>query len=99
MLWNPAVRRSGRRAIILCLSLALIGLAAPRGQTSAAHAATSLVAQPKPTVVLAAYLASLLRSIAGPIVLVGHSYGGAVITNAAAGNPGEGARLRGCVHP
>jgi len=34
-----------------------------------------------------AAVASLLRSIKGPIVLVGHSYGGAVITNAAAGNP------------
>jgi pimeloyl-ACP methyl ester carboxylesterase len=33
-----------------------------------------------------AVVASLLRSITGPIVLVGHSYGGAVITNAAAGN-------------
>ncbi len=33
-----------------------------------------------------AAVASLLRSIPGPIVLVGHSYGGAVITNAAAGN-------------
>ncbi|MCU1667423.1 MAG: alpha/beta hydrolase, partial [Blastococcus sp.] len=28
-----------------------------------------------------------LLTITGPIVLVGHSYGGAVITNAAAGNP------------
>ena len=36
----------------------------------------------------AAYLADFLHSIAGPIVLVGHSYGGAVITtNAAAGDP------------
>jgi pimeloyl-ACP methyl ester carboxylesterase len=34
-----------------------------------------------------AAVASLLRTIKGPIVLVGHSYGGAVITNAAAGNP------------
>ncbi|MFD9099371.1 alpha/beta fold hydrolase [Streptomyces collinus] len=33
-----------------------------------------------------AYLASVLRSIRGPIVLVGHSYGGEVITNAAAGD-------------
>ncbi|MFF1604684.1 alpha/beta fold hydrolase [Streptomyces mirabilis] len=31
-------------------------------------------------------MASVLASIEGPIVLVGHSYGGAVITNAAAGN-------------
>ncbi|HET6708153.1 alpha/beta hydrolase [Amycolatopsis sp.] len=34
-----------------------------------------------------AYLASLLAAIEGPIVLVGHSYGGVVITNAATGNP------------
>jgi pimeloyl-ACP methyl ester carboxylesterase len=32
-------------------------------------------------------LADFLSTIAGPIVLVGHSYGGAVITNAATGNP------------
>ena len=35
----------------------------------------------------AAYLADYLQTISGPIVLVGHSYGGAVITNAAVGNP------------
>jgi pimeloyl-ACP methyl ester carboxylesterase len=34
-----------------------------------------------------AYVASILASINGPIVLVGHSYGGTVISNAAAGNP------------
>jgi pimeloyl-ACP methyl ester carboxylesterase len=34
-----------------------------------------------------AYIASFLQSISGPIILVGHSYGGAVITNAATGNP------------
>ena len=34
-----------------------------------------------------AYLAGFLKSVKGPIVLVGHSYGGAVITNAAAGDP------------
>jgi pimeloyl-ACP methyl ester carboxylesterase len=34
-----------------------------------------------------AYLADFLHSITGPIVLVGHSYGGAVITNAATGDP------------
>ncbi|WP_244941872.1 alpha/beta fold hydrolase [Streptomyces rubrogriseus] len=33
------------------------------------------------------YLAARLKTIEGPIVLAGHSYGGAVITNAAAGNP------------
>jgi pimeloyl-ACP methyl ester carboxylesterase len=33
------------------------------------------------------YIASILDSIKGPIVLVGHSYGGALISSAAAGNP------------
>jgi pimeloyl-ACP methyl ester carboxylesterase len=33
-----------------------------------------------------AYLASYLKAIHGPIVLAGHSYGGAVITGAATGN-------------
>ena len=35
----------------------------------------------------AATIADFLHTIKGPIVLVGHSYGGAVITNAATGNP------------
>ncbi|MEV6118391.1 alpha/beta hydrolase [Streptomyces sp. NPDC052109] len=35
----------------------------------------------------AAYIASVLKSVRGPIVLAGHSYGGAVISSAAAGNP------------
>jgi pimeloyl-ACP methyl ester carboxylesterase len=34
-----------------------------------------------------AYLAGILQTITGPVVLVGHSYGGVVITNAATGNP------------
>jgi pimeloyl-ACP methyl ester carboxylesterase len=33
----------------------------------------------------ATYVASIVSSISGPVVLVGHSYGGAVITNAAPG--------------
>ncbi|MER6537956.1 alpha/beta fold hydrolase [Streptomyces sp900105755] len=39
-----------------------------------------------------AHLAAQLKAIKGPIVLVGHSYGGAVITNAAAGNPTPASR-------
>jgi pimeloyl-ACP methyl ester carboxylesterase len=35
----------------------------------------------------APYLASFLQTISGPIVLVAHSYGGFVATNAATGNP------------
>ena len=34
-----------------------------------------------------AYLRAFLGTIEGPVVLVGHSYGGAVISNAATGNP------------
>jgi pimeloyl-ACP methyl ester carboxylesterase len=34
----------------------------------------------------AAYLKTFLSSIKGPIILVGHSYGGMVVTNAATGN-------------
>jgi len=35
----------------------------------------------------AAYIASVLATIEGPLILAGHSYGGEVITNAAFGNP------------
>ncbi|MET7394970.1 alpha/beta hydrolase [Dactylosporangium sp. NPDC005572] len=34
-----------------------------------------------------AYLASVLATLSGPVVLAAHSYGGIVTTNAAAGNP------------
>ncbi|MFF9348934.1 alpha/beta fold hydrolase [Streptomyces sp. NPDC014734] len=34
-----------------------------------------------------AHLAAVLKGVKGPIVLAGHSYGGAVISNAAAANP------------
>ncbi|GAA3604376.1 alpha/beta hydrolase [Nonomuraea rosea] len=34
-----------------------------------------------------AYLASILATLSGPIVLAAHSYGGIVVTNAAVGNP------------
>lgn len=35
----------------------------------------------------AAYIRAFLQTLKGPLVVVGHSYGGAVITNAATGNP------------
>ncbi len=35
----------------------------------------------------AEYIGSVVASIPGPVVLVGHSYGGAVISNAAVGHP------------
>ena len=54
------------------------------------HDGYTVVAPPNPLRGLtsdAANLASFLQTITGPIVLVGHSYGGAVITNAATNNP------------
>jgi len=54
------------------------------------HEGYTVDAPPTPLLGLAsdsAYLASYLETISGPIVLVGHSYGGMVITNAATGNP------------
>jgi pimeloyl-ACP methyl ester carboxylesterase len=49
----------------------------------------TVVAPPNPLrgpAIDSAYLASYLKTISGPIVLVAHSYGGFVITNAATGN-------------
>jgi pimeloyl-ACP methyl ester carboxylesterase len=54
------------------------------------HRGYPVVAPPNPLRSLsadAAYLQDFLDTIDGPIVLVGHSYGAAVITNAATGNP------------
>jgi len=49
------------------------------------------IAPPNPLRTLlsdAAYVRSVLDTIDGPIVVVGHSYGGMVMTNAATGHPG-----------
>src|ERR1700755_2228599 len=56
-----------------------------------------VVAPPNPLRGLASdarYLSTFLDSVEGTVVLAGHSYGGAVITNAAAGNP----RVRALVY-
>lgn len=63
--------------------------------SSWARVATKLLAKGYPVIALAnplrsvkgdaSYLASLLDSIPGPVILVGHSYGGTVITVAATG--------------
>ena len=41
-----------------------------------------------------AYVRSFVSTIEGPVILVGHSYGGAVITNAAVGAENVTARRR-----
>jgi pimeloyl-ACP methyl ester carboxylesterase len=53
------------------------------------HLGYKVYAPPNPLLGLTyddAYISDFLHSISGPIVLVGHSYGGAVITNAATGD-------------
>ncbi len=53
------------------------------------HAGFPVIAPANPLRGLAAdsaYLSSILATLGGPLVLVGHSYGGCVITNAATGN-------------
>ena len=53
------------------------------------HAGYTVYVPPNPLLGLsydAAFLRDFLNTIPGPIVLVGHSYGGAVITNAATGD-------------
>jgi len=44
------------------------------------------------------YVSSYLSTIPGPVVLVGHSYGGAVITNAAAIDPKVESRVKSLVY-
>jgi len=54
------------------------------------HDGYPVVAPPNPLRSLsgdAAYVRAFLDTLSGPMVLVGHSYGGAVITNAATGDP------------
>jgi pimeloyl-ACP methyl ester carboxylesterase len=58
--------------------------------TGLQHAGYPVVAPANPLRGLANdsdYLESFLKSVKGPVVLVGHSYGGTVISDAAAGNP------------
>lgn len=53
------------------------------------NAGYTIIAAPNPLRSVsfdAAFVADILRSVEGPIILVGHSYGGAVISNAALGN-------------
>ena len=51
------------------------------------NARSTIIAGGPHAIIWTAFLADFLHSISGPIVLVGHSYGGAVITNAATGDP------------
>jgi pimeloyl-ACP methyl ester carboxylesterase len=58
--------------------------------TSLQHQGYTVIAPANPLRGLAsdsAYISSVLNTLSGPLVVVGHSYGGAVITNAATGNP------------
>ncbi len=73
--WNPVIERLQRRGAPL--------VANPR------HVPCDVVAVANPLRSLAgdaAYVRDVMASIDGPIVLVGHSYGGLVVTEAAAGS-------------
>ena len=73
------------RLIITAVIVAIAGLVIPLSQI-----ASAVYAPPNPLQGLrydSAFVRDFLHSIPGPVVLVGHSYGGAVITNAATGDP------------
>lgn len=72
--WNGVIERLQRRDGVLVADLR----AMPCDVVAIGNPLRSLTGD-------AAYVRDVLRSIAGPIVLVGHSYGGMVITEAAAG--------------
>jgi pimeloyl-ACP methyl ester carboxylesterase len=86
---NPASAQDGKPTIVLVHG-------AFAGSSSWNGVLSKLIAKGYPTIAAANplrgvksdadYVASILKSIEGPIVLVGHSYGGAVITNAVNGN-------------
>jgi pimeloyl-ACP methyl ester carboxylesterase len=64
--------------------------------TAAGHDVVA-VANPLRTLAgVAAYVRDVIASIGGPVVLVGHSYGGLVITEAAAGNDNVSALVYVC---
>lgn len=72
--WNPVIERLQHRTSVLV--------------TDHGHVPCEVVAIANPLRSLsgdAAYVRNVLDSIVGPIVLVGHSYGGSVITEAASG--------------
>lgn len=86
---NPASAQGDKPTIVLVHG-------AFAGSSSWNSVLTKLIAKGYPTIAAANplrgvksdadYVASILKSIKGPIVLVGHSYGGSVISNAVNGN-------------
>ncbi|MBW4421137.1 MAG: alpha/beta hydrolase [Myxacorys californica WJT36-NPBG1] len=86
---NPASAEDGKPTIVLVHG-------AFAESSSWNSVLTKLIAKGYPTIAVAnplrgvksdaGYVASVLKGIEGPIVLVGHSYGGSVITNAVNGN-------------
>jgi pimeloyl-ACP methyl ester carboxylesterase len=85
-----AASRSTPKPTIVLVHGAWASTSSWNGVISRLHAlGYTVYAPPNPLMGLTfddAYLADFLHSISGPIVLVGHSYGGAVITNAATGD-------------
>ncbi|GAA0439066.1 alpha/beta hydrolase [Acrocarpospora corrugata] len=87
----PCQASGAEKPTIILVHGAWAGTSSWNGEVNALQAADYVArAVPNPLRNLdtdAAAVAAYLRTISGPIVLVGHSYGGSVITNAATGNP------------
>ncbi|WP_031031343.1 alpha/beta hydrolase [Streptomyces sp. NRRL WC-3725] len=77
--FRPTRKRVAVLGAIAGVSALTLAVTTPASAAKAEHRA----AGKKPT----AYVRSVLASVKGPVVLVGHSYGGAVISEAATGDP------------
>lgn len=88
---SPATRQGDPKPTVVLVHGAFADSSSWNGViTGLQHDGFNVIAPANPLRDLAgdsAYVASVLATIDGPIILVGHSYGGAVITNAAIGNP------------
>jgi pimeloyl-ACP methyl ester carboxylesterase len=72
--WNPVIERLQQHVVLVA------------GQHQAPCEVVAIANPLRSVATDAAYVRDVVRSIGGPVVLVGHSYGGIVITEAAAGN-------------
>jgi pimeloyl-ACP methyl ester carboxylesterase len=74
--WNPVIERLQQHVVIVA------------GQHRAPCDVVAVANPLRSVATDAEYVRDVVRGIGGPVVLVGHSYGGIVITEAASGNDG-----------
>jgi pimeloyl-ACP methyl ester carboxylesterase len=85
---TPMLKRSRLLALTAAVAAAASLTAVSGAHTSASAAADAQAAKPVENLTTDAQrVADFVSTIPGPVLLVGHSYGGAVITNAAAEAP------------